>query len=86
MRCGYGFGFLLLLWGFLFEVFFGVWFVWVFVVWVLGNFVLFLLGFKENVTIWEALAKSYTICGAVVGCGFGGGLGWVFLDAKRIKL
>lgn len=44
-------------------------------VWVLGNFVLFSLGFKENVTIWEALAKPYKTCGTVVCCGFWWGLG-----------
>lgn len=47
-----------------------------FVVWVWGNFVLFLLGFKENVTIWEDLAKFYKTCGVVVGCGFGWSLVW----------
>lgn len=54
MLCGCDLG-VLLLWVFLFEGFLvGAVF---FDVWVLGNFVLFLLGFKENVTIWEALAK-----------------------------
>ena len=39
----------------------------------MGEFCLVFLSFKENVTICEALAKSYKICGAVVGCGLGGG-------------
>lgn len=83
MLCGYGLG-VLLLWGFLFESFLvGALF---FDVWVLGSFVLFSLGFKENVTIWEALAKPYKTCGAMVGCGFWWGLGWIgFFRCKENK-
>lgn len=60
--------------GFLFKmVFVGSLLVVDIVLWVFGNFVWVLLGFKENVTIWEALAKSWKIREAVVGCGLGWG-------------
>lgn len=87
MCYGYGLGFLLLLWVFLFDFFFfvGGWFVFCCVgfgeVW----FGLVLLGFKENVTIWEALAKSCKICGAVIGCGLGWGFVWFRLGFFRCK-
>lgn len=43
------------------------------------------MGFKENVTIWEALAKSWKIQKAVVGCGLGWGFVLFVLGFLRCK-